>query len=60
MTINIKQIVVYVDPRLDEETKPDDEMESVISRLFDKDEPEITIRFVDKPYKGLHERGQLL
>ena len=60
VTINIKQIVVYVDPRPDEETKPEDQMGAVISRSFDMDEPEITIRYADKPYKGLHERGQLL
>ena len=59
MTINIKQIVVYVDPRSDEETKPDDGVKSAISRLFDMEEPEIRFRFVDKPYEGLHERRQL-
>ena len=59
MKINIKQLIVCIDPRRNEETNPYDRIETKLSQLFDMDEPELTVRFVDKPYEGLHERRQL-
>ena len=59
MTINIKQLIVCINPRREEETNPNDGTEAKLSQLLDTDNPELTIRFVDKPYEGLHERRQL-
>ena len=49
MNIYIKQVIVYADSRLDEEAKQDRGANRQFGQLFRTDDPEITVRFVDKP-----------
>lgn len=49
MNIYIKQVIVYADPCLVDEAKQDREANRRLDQLFTTDDPEITVRFVDKP-----------
>ncbi len=58
----ITRIYTIIITDREEDLLPEKKVEPLADRNippFSSEEPEITIRFVDKPYVGLHERRQL-